>query len=322
MFSRKRDRSDDGHQCGPDCGHDDYEPAFSDAATVDDSGADFGEIEIFAKGRHRAMNGQGYVFTDTHLAEMVEGFNPLTHPVPVVIGHPTHDAPAYAWVKDLRVDGDKIKAILRHVESAFAELVKAGRYKQISIKAYAPDAETNPNPGQYTLRHVGFLGAAAPAVKGLKPVEFAEDEGACIAFDEGDTHGYPAEFTRRLRRMENETMIDKLTREGTFLPGHRDKVLEFMNALDADEAITFADGRVESPLDFFRDYLGTQVQVVPMGEVVAFTQEPDQVKPSDFVAPKGHHVDQDALDMHAKAHQVMREKGVSFAEAVDMVSTQ
>lgn len=31
----------------------------------------------------------------------------------------------------------------------------------------------NPKPDTYHLRHVGLLGAEPPAVKGLRPVEFA-----------------------------------------------------------------------------------------------------------------------------------------------------
>ena len=38
-------------------------------------------------------------------------------------------------------------------------------------------------PGKWYLRHVGFLGAAAPAVKGLKPVEFADDGGGVVFAD-------------------------------------------------------------------------------------------------------------------------------------------
>lgn len=37
-----------------------------------------------------------------------------------------------------------------------------------------PYGPANPKPGAYYLRHVGFLGAQPPAVKGLAPVEFAE----------------------------------------------------------------------------------------------------------------------------------------------------
>jgi len=39
-------------------------------------------------------------------------------------------------------------------------------------------------PGVYYLRHVGFLGAQPPAVKGLRPIELAEGEPGVIHFSE------------------------------------------------------------------------------------------------------------------------------------------
>jgi hypothetical protein len=68
------------------------------------------------------------------------------------------------------------------VDAAFAELVNAGRYKKISGSFYTPDAPANPVPGVYYLRHVGFLGAQPPAVKGLKSASFAAAEEGVIEF--------------------------------------------------------------------------------------------------------------------------------------------
>ena len=39
-------------------------------------------------------------------------------------------------------------------------------------------------PGVYTLKHVGFLGATPPSVKGLTPPEFGDGYGA-LCFAEG-----------------------------------------------------------------------------------------------------------------------------------------
>ena len=56
----------------------------------------------------------------------------------------------------------------------FAEMVQAGRFKKRSASFYKPDSPANPVPGVYYLRHLGFLGAQPPAVKGLADPEFAE----------------------------------------------------------------------------------------------------------------------------------------------------
>jgi hypothetical protein len=61
-------------------------------------------------------------------------------------------------------------AKLRDLAPEFVEWVRKGLYRKCSISLY-PDMR---------LRHVGFLGAAAPAVKGLLPVRFGEGEGAVL----------------------------------------------------------------------------------------------------------------------------------------------
>jgi hypothetical protein len=134
------------------------------------------EIEIFRAGRHTAMSGETLDFTATDLAEIAAGYDLTLHEAPAVVGHPRHDLPAYGWIKGMRADGDRLLAELDQVDPQFAELVKAGRYKKLSAAFYPPDAPSNPKPGQYYLRHIGFLGAQPPAVKGLKPPVFAERE--------------------------------------------------------------------------------------------------------------------------------------------------
>ena len=72
-------------------------------------------------------------------------------------------------------------------------MVRAGRFKKVSASFYTPDSPHNPVPGVYYLRHVGFLGAQPPAVKGLAPVpvNFAEGdtEEGCVSFDFAESPG-------------------------------------------------------------------------------------------------------------------------------------
>ena len=134
------------------------------------------EIEIFRIGTHTAMSGQTLGFSADDLQGMAQSYDPGVHESPICVGHPKHDGPAYGWVKGLRAEGGALFADLDQVEPQFAELVRDGRYKKISAAFYPPDASTNPVPGKYYLRHVGFLGAQPPSIKGLKPVQFAEDD--------------------------------------------------------------------------------------------------------------------------------------------------
>ena len=132
-------------------------------------------LHIFKPGRQTAMSGVTLEFSESDLEASARAYDPAKHEAPLVIGHPKHDAPAYGWVKSLAAGTDGLNAEPHQVDANFAELVTAGRYKKISASFYLPDAPNNPVPGVYYLRHVGFLGAQPPAVKGLKAVAFADD---------------------------------------------------------------------------------------------------------------------------------------------------
>lgn len=132
-------------------------------------------LHIFRAGRHTPMRGESLEFTEADLAATAQAYDPALLEAPLVVGHPSTDAPAYGWVGALRAEGGDLVAEPRQVEPQFAELVQAGRFKRLSASFYTRGHPSNPKPGVYYLKHVGFLGAAPPAVKGLKPVAFADD---------------------------------------------------------------------------------------------------------------------------------------------------
>lgn len=132
------------------------------------------------------MSGQSLEFGEADLAATVAAYDPAKHQAPLVVGHPKHDDPAYGWVSSLSIKGGAIEASPDQVDSAFAEMVSAGRFKNVSASFYAPDAPANPVPGVYYLRHVGFLGAQPPAVKGLRTPSFADGETGIVEFAEWD----------------------------------------------------------------------------------------------------------------------------------------
>lgn len=143
------------------------------------------------------MSGTVIDFTEADLKATAEAYDPKLHEAPIVVGHPKIDAPAYGWAKTLTYS-DALEAEPDQVDQAFAELVNAGRFKKVSASFFMPNAPGNPKPGVYYLRHIGFLGAQAPAVKGLKNASFAEGTEGVIEFgDYGDT--MQARVLRRLR---------------------------------------------------------------------------------------------------------------------------
>jgi hypothetical protein len=154
-------------------------------------------IEIFKPGKHTAMNGAVLNFSESDLAASAAAYDPAKHEAPLVIGHPKHDDPAYGWVKSMSF-ADGLDAEPHQVDPAFAEMVGRGAFKKVSASFYTPDSPQNPVPGIYYLRHVGFLGAQPPAVKGLRAPEFAENEEGVIEFaDWSDMQN--ASLWRRMR---------------------------------------------------------------------------------------------------------------------------
>jgi len=143
-------------------------------------------IHIFKAGTHTSVAGDQISFSDAEVAASINAYDPAIHEAPLVIGHPTLDGPAYGWVKSLAADADGMVAIPDQVNADFAEMHKSGAFKKVSASFYPPTSANNPVPGVWYLRHVGFLGAMPPAIKGLRNPEFAEgDDYITVEFSEG-----------------------------------------------------------------------------------------------------------------------------------------
>ncbi len=134
------------------------------------------QIAVFKTGRHTDSKGNERIWTEADLDRIAAAYDPKSHEAPVVIGHPKDNAPAYGWVEGLKRTGDTLWAQIKPTVAEFADWLKAGLFKKRSISLY-PDM---------TLRHVGFLGAMPPAVKGLPDYAFNDPETAVIEFEEGE----------------------------------------------------------------------------------------------------------------------------------------
>lgn len=142
------------------------------------------KIHIFKTGTHTDSKGVSVSFTETDLQNSINAYNPAIHQAPIVIGHPKTDAPAFGWVKSLTADNGNLYAVPEQIQHDFGEQVKQGLFKKVSASFYPPNSPTNPVKGVYYLRHIGFLGAEPPAIKGLEPIEFNENDKAVeLTFD-------------------------------------------------------------------------------------------------------------------------------------------
>lgn len=148
-------------------------------------------LHIFKPGKWTAMSGESIEFSAADLAAAAQAFDPTVAKAPIVIGHPATDDPAQGWVSALVANAQGLFAKPAQVNPAFADAVRSGSYGTVSAKFYRPTDANNPKPGVWYLRHVGFLGAAAPGVKGLDSPGFAgAEDGVCfqegMAFSEWD----------------------------------------------------------------------------------------------------------------------------------------
>ena len=138
-------------------------------------------IEIFKGGKQTDSQGREHD-GDEIIDKALASFNVKEHEPPLTVGHPEDNSPAYGWVEGIKAivkDGAKVlMAKFRQVAPDFEDLVKQGLFKKRSASFY-PDGR---------LRHVGFLGAAPPAVKGLADMAFAEKDES-ISFVTGDDAG-------------------------------------------------------------------------------------------------------------------------------------
>lgn len=173
-------------------------------------------IHFLRDGQHTDTHGTGVDFGEAELRAIAASYDPKVHEAPLTVGHPRDNLPAFGWVQGIEFrEGEGLWAVPHQVNADFDELARAGSFKKVSASIYMPDHPNNPTPGKPYLRHIGFLGAQPPAIKGLEPLQFAEDDDGeqLLELEEQTTDladmrwemGVMATITRRLR----EWFIDK-----------------------------------------------------------------------------------------------------------------
>ena len=232
-------------------------------------------LAIFKTGRHQATSGE-WLNADADWAKsVVAAYDISKHEAPIVIGHPQDNAPAYGWVESFSFDeaSGTLYADIAQVEPQFADLLAQGRFKKRSASFYSPNAAGNPTPGQPYLRHVGFLGAQPPAVKGLadfaaqtapifefseiteentmdeeelkaKEAELAKAEQALAAREaelKKREEALAAEAAER-ERAEADDFAETLVKQGRLLPREKAAVVSVLLSVEKDQSFDFAEG--------------------------------------------------------------------------------
>ncbi|GEN36126.1 hypothetical protein ADA01nite_35860 [Aneurinibacillus danicus] len=264
--------------------------------------------EIFRSGRYEPQ-GQ---FTEDDLQQIADNYERDGAAAPIVIGHPKEEQHAYGWVTGVKRVGNKLLASFKDVVPEFAAAVNAGRYKKVSVRL------RNTGNG-WTLRHVGFLGAAAPAVEGLPPIEFVGNNGAYIELDfsgeerteTGMTH---EDWNRRIRQAlqrEREIVAFVARHEAKLPPAMRKGLAEFMAELSDEQTVEFSeDGERKrlSPYSFFKQF------VTELSERGASFSE-DAGK-SVFQLSANDRIDSERLEIDRKARDFAAQHQCSYEDAV------
>ncbi len=144
------------------------------------------QFEVLRTGTFIDANGRKVTISQSDLNELSESYDAINSPSPLVAGHPKDNDPALGWADSFSVVGNKLIGFSKKVHKNLSKAVNQGLYKKISLSIYDPDSTSNPVPGKKYIRHVGFLGAAAPAVPGLKTLAFSADESGFTEIELSD----------------------------------------------------------------------------------------------------------------------------------------
>lgn len=139
-------------------------------------GAIIENVELFYAGTHTDSQGREQPYTNDDVFTIAALYNQAkasgVWEAPAVKGHPADNDPAYGWVSRLKaklVDGvARLYGDFENVAEDFVQELRDRRYKNRSISLY----------DNLLLRHVGFLGAVPPALKGLAPIPGFQEAGS------------------------------------------------------------------------------------------------------------------------------------------------
>lgn len=143
-------------------------------------------IHVARPGTFTDAHGRTVTMDAARISALAESYD-VANKAPLVLGHPRMDAPAYGWVDELEVGDDGgLYARVSDVAPDLADAVSKGRYRNVSISWYPKGHQNSPKAETDVLRHVGILGAAVPAIRGLEPLKFSGDEDGVVAIEFND----------------------------------------------------------------------------------------------------------------------------------------
>lgn len=289
-------------------------------------------IKILRPGSFTSVEGAKVSFTAADLAQIAASYKPESDPAPIVVGHPKMADPAYGWVGALEVQGDVLVAKPSEIAPSFAEAVKAGHYRKISAQLYQPGDPNSPAPEGWYLRHVGFLGAAAPAIKGLGQVSFAADAAAItlettlenemttISLSEHESALAKKDAELQAAREEaakvraeaihtaHVSFVEAASKAGKVAPVAKPVLIGLLDQLAPLAPVSFAEGgEALSPVEELKKLIDAATPLISFGEAAPADKKAPGKAPVSFAAPSGFEVDPAAAALHARAKALQAE---------------
>ena len=300
-------------------------------------------IRLARSGTFTSNEGVAVSFTEAMFGQIAAAYDRAADPAPLVIGHPALDDPAYGWVDSLAVENGELIARPSDVEPAFAEAVREKRYAKVSARFYPPEHPANPKPGVWYLKHIGFLGAHAPGIKGLGTVQFADgaDDGAAtFDFSESEDNIMDeASFAERTTALDererkiaareeqarkdaiaalhanNVSFAEGLIADAKLAPAGKELLVGVLDNLDAVAVVSFGEAGEMAPAAALKKLLGAAVPLVSFAE--HGKRREDEKSYTSFAAPEGYEVDPAQSELHAKATRIQQDNpGIGWMDAV------
>lgn len=257
-------------------------------------------IEVFRAGTHTDSKGRVCTFTEADLDQMVS--NLALGAAPAVLGHPKHNDPAYGWVKsgDAKREGASLYVKFSDINPAFEASVASGAYRNRSVSV-VKDADAG-----FCLQHVGWLGAAPPAITGLTPLDYsAELDAYQFEADDFDIGVALSDTADMLRGLRDQLIADKgLDAADAALPSWRIQSLADASARVIRDALADPEDDPATPNPFSKP---------TTGGVMSFTQEQLDAATAKAVKEAG---DKSRSDFVAQGEELLRLRSERQADRI------
>ena len=204
--------------------------------------------------------------------------------------------------------GDGLYCTFKDVQECFKTSLEQGLFKNRSISL---DKDLN-------IRHIAFLGAQAPAIKGLEEFCFEDDDDnitTIISNKEDsmdleqqvkDKDAQILKLQQKIRSFEAANKLkefqdfaDEAVNAGNILAKHKECVINILHSISEKQEFSDADSTLSEVKKFIKD-----LKVMNFEDVA----KPTQANPKD------------AKDIAEELHRIMKEKKVDLAKAFTLLN--